>query len=142
MKALIPATMILVFLLAGVPASAGFLAEQVDDGVFFVQYQRGQMLRGSILWDREKKVQKRLVKKSHAFCLEAGYSHLKFPTLGEIAKDDYLRTVWELGAGDDSQNTSQVEGTQFGLNHAHKTRKLLLLSDLPGDGFESCQVER
>jgi hypothetical protein len=142
MKAVIPSIMILVFLLAGVPASAGFLAEQVDDGVFFVQYQRGQMLRGSILWDREKKVQKRLDKKSHAFCLEEGYSHLKFPTLGEIAKDDYLRTVWELGAGDDSQNTSQVEGTQFGLNHVHKTRKLLLLSDRPDQGFESCRVEK
>jgi hypothetical protein len=141
MKRLIPASMILAFLLAGVPASAGFLAEQVDDGVFFVQYQRGQVLRGSIIWDREKKVQKRLVKKSHVFCVEKGYSHLKFPTLGEIARDDYLRTVWELGAGDDSQNTSQVEGTQYSLNHVHKTRKLLLLSDMPGDGFESCHVE-
>jgi len=140
MKALIPASLILAFLLAGAPASAGFLAEQVDDGVFFVQYQRGQMLRGSIIWDREKKVQKRLVKKSHAFCLEEGYSHLKFPTLGEIAKDDYLRTVWELGAGDDSQNTSQVEGTQFTLNHVHKTRKLLLLSAAPDDGFRACEL--
>lgn len=141
MKTLIPASMILAFLVAGVPASAGFLAEPVDDGVFFVSYQRGQLLRGNVIWDREKKVQKRLVKKSHDFCLEEGYTHLKFPTLGEIAKDDYLRTIWELGAGDDSQNTSQVEGTQYTLNHVHKTRRLLLLSSAADVGFETCQVE-
>jgi len=140
MKRLIIATIILAFLIGGVPASAGFLAEQVDDGIFFVSYQRGQVLRGNVIWDREKAVKKRLLRKSHVFCLDEGYSHLKFPTLGEIARDDYLRTVWELGAGDASQNTSQVEGTEFSLNHVHKTRKLLLLSSRSEDGFETCEI--
>lgn len=135
--ALILSTLMLT--LVGVaPALAGFLAEPVDDGVYYVSYQRGQMLRGSILFDREKKVQKRLVKKSHEFCLTEGYAYLRFLTLGEIAKDDYLRTVWELGAGDSSQNTSQVEATEFSLNHVHKTRKLLLLSQTPEPGFQAC----
>lgn len=138
MKHPITLAILLVTLTGAVPAAAGFLAEPVDEGIYFVSYQRGQMLRGSILFDREKKVQKRLVRKSHVFCLAEGYSYLKFPTLGEIAKDDYLRTIWELGAGDDSQNTSQVEATEFSLNHVHKTRKLLLLSSTPGEGFESC----
>lgn len=138
MKRLIIVTIILAFFMGGIPAIAGFLAEQVDDGVFFVSYQRGQLLRGNVIWDREKKVQKRLIRKSHVFCLDQGYGYLKFPTLGEIAKDDYLRTIWELGAGDASQNTSQVEATQFSLNHVHKTRKLLLLAEAPGEGFENC----
>lgn len=140
MKSLITSTIILAFLVGGAPAFAGFLAEQVDEGVFFVSYQRGQLLRGNVIWDREKKVQKRLVRKSHVFCLNEGYGYLKFPTLGEIARDDYLRTVWELGAGDASQNTSQVESTEFSLNHVHKTRKLLLLSASPDDGFRACEL--
>jgi len=138
MKRLIIVTIILAFFVGGIPATAGFLAEQVDYGVFFVSYQRGQLLRGNVIWDREKKVQKRLVRKAHVFCLDQGYGYLKFPTLGEIATDDYLRTIWELGAGDASQNTSQVEATQFSLNHVHKTRKLLLLAEAPGGGFEIC----
>jgi len=138
MKRLIIVTIILAFFMGGIPATAGFLAEQVDDGVFFVSYQRGQLLRGNVIWDREKKVQKRLIRKSHVFCLDQGYGYLKFPTLGEIAKDDYLRTIWELGAGDASQNTSQVEATQFSLNHVHKTRKLLLLAEAPSEGFDLC----
>lgn len=138
MKRLIIVTIILAFFMGGIPATAGFLAEQVDDSVFFVSYQRGQLLRGNVIWDREKKVQKRLVRKSHVFCLDQGYGYLKFPTLGEIAKDDYLRTIWELGAGDASQNTSQVEATQFSLNHVHKTRKLLLLAEAPSEGFDLC----
>lgn len=125
-------------LLVAGPASAGFLAEKVDEGVYFVSYQRGQFLRGNILFDREKKVLKRLVRKSHVFCLEEGYSYLKFPTLGEIAQDDYLRAVWSLGAGDSAQNTSQVEGGDLSLNHVHKSRKLLLLSAGPAAGFEFC----
>ena len=140
MKRLIIATIILAFLISGIPAFAGFLAEQVDEGVFFVSYQRGQLLRGNVLWDREKKVQKRLVRKANVFCLDEGYTFLKFPTLGEIARDDYLRMVWELGAGDASQNTSQVEASEYSLNHVHKTRKLLLLSELPDEGFETCAV--
>jgi hypothetical protein len=67
-----------------------------------------------------------------------GFTHLKFPTLGEIAQDDYLRTVWELGAGDSSQNTSQVEATELSLDHVHKTHELLLLSTTPEEGFEAC----
>jgi len=140
MKRTIIVTIILALLIGGVPASAGFLAEQVDDGVFFVSYQRGQLLRGNVIWDREKKVQKRLVRKAHVFCLDEGYGYLKFPTLGEIAKDDYLRTIWELGAGDASQNTSQVASTEFSLNHVHKTRKLMLLSEAPDDGFMACEM--
>ena len=140
MKRLIAATLILAFVTGGAPAMAGFLAEQVDDGVFFVSYQRGQLLRGNVIFDREKKVQKRLVRKAHVFCLEESYGYLKFPTLGEIARDDYLRTVWELGAGDASQNTSQVEATEFALNHVHKSRKLLLLSRTPLEGFEACVI--
>ena len=140
MKRLIIVTIILAFFMGGIPATAGFLAEQVDDSVFFVSYQRGQLLRGNVIWDREKKVQKRLVRKSHVFCLDQGYGYLKFPTLGEIAKDDYLRTIWELGAGDASQNTSQVEATEVSLSHVHKTRKLLLLSEAPDDGFSTCDM--
>ena len=138
MKPLIIVTIILAFLIGGAPAAAGFLAEQVDDGVFFVSYQRGQLLRGNVIWDREKKVQKRLVRKAHVFCLDEGYGYLKFPTLGEIARDDYLRTIWELSAGDASQNTSQVEATEFSLNHVHKTRKLLLLAETPSAEYETC----
>lgn len=140
MKSLITSTIILALLAGGAPAFAGFLAEQVDEGVFFVSYQRGQLLRGNVIWDREKKVQKRMVRKSHVFCLNEGYGYLKFPTLGEIARDDYLRTIWELGAGDASQNTSQVEATEFSLSHVHKTRRLLLLSHTPEDEYVVCEI--
>lgn len=138
MKRSIIGTILLVTLCGAIPAVAGFLAEPVDEGIYFVSYQRGQVLRGNVLFDREKKVQKRLVRKSHLFCLDEGYIYLKFPTLGEIAKDEYLRAIWELGAGDSSQNTSQVEGTEFSLNHVHKTRRLLMLSETPDEGFEIC----
>ena len=138
MKQALTFVILSLLLLGVVPAAAGFLAEPVDEGIYFVSYQRGQLLRGNILFDREKKVQKRLVKKSHHFCLEEGYTHLKFPNLGEIARDEHLRAVWELGAGDSGQNTSQVEATELSLNHVHKTRKLLLLSNELDAGFQAC----
>ncbi len=141
MKRWITAVLLWTTLGGAVPAAAGFLAEKVDDEVYFVSYQRGQVLRGNVLFDREKKVQKRLVNKSHQFCLEEGYSYLKFPTLGEIAADDRLSRIWELGAGDESMNTSQVAGGELSLSHVHKSRRLLLLSGTPGQGFEACRAE-
>ena len=141
MKHMIILFSLLVALCGAMPAKAGFLAEKVDDSIFFVSYQRGQVLRGNVLFDREKKVQKRLVLKAHAFCLEEGFSYLKFPTLGEIATDDNLRAIWELGAGDESLNTSQPVGTLYAVDHVHKTRRLLLLETSPGEGFEACRVD-
>jgi len=141
MKRIVVALAMMVMVLGSVPAVAGFLAEKADEGVYFVSYQRGQILRGSILFDREKKVEKRLALKSHAFCLESGYSYLKFPTLGEIAADEHLRAIWELGAGDESMNTSQVVTDELSLSHVHKSRRLLVLASEPGDGFEACRVD-
>ena len=109
-------------------------------GVYFVSYQRGQILRGNVIFDREKKVRQRLERKAHEFCLQEGYEYLRFPTLGEIAEDEYLRAVWTVAAGDASRNTSQVEGTQYALNHVHKSRALLLLSVEPEEGYEPCHA--
>jgi len=140
MRRQLATAIVLALLLTSVPVSAGFLADPIDEGIYFVSYQRGQMLRGSVLFDREKKVRQRLERKSHEFCLSEGYRYLKFPTLGEVAQDEYLRAVWSVGAGDASQNTSQVEGTGHWLNHVHKSRALLLLSVDPQEGFEPCQA--
>lgn len=139
MRGKLATAIVVVMLATSVPASAGFLADPIDEGIYFVSYQRGQMLRGNVLFDREKKVRQRLERKSHEFCLAEGYRYLRFPTLGEIAQDDYLRAVWSVAAGDASQNTSQVEGTEYALNHVHKTRALLLLSVDPREGYELCQ---
>lgn len=140
MKRQLATGIVLALLVTAVPTSAGFLADPIDEGIYFVSYQRGQMLRGNVLFDREKKVRQRLERQSHEFCLAQGYRYLRFPTLGEIAEDDYLRAVWSVAAGDDSQNTSQVEGTQYALNHVHKSRALLLLSVDPREGYEPCRV--
>lgn len=140
MRRQLATAIVLALLFTALPVSAGFLADPIDEGIYFVSYQRGQMLRGSVVFDREKKVLQRLERKSHEFCLAEGYRYLKSPTLGEIARDEYLRAVWSVGAGDASQNTSQVEGTGHWLNHVHKSRALLLLSVEPQEGYELCRV--
>ena len=141
MKRKASATVLFAALLFAAPAYAGFLAEKIDDGIYFVSYQRGQVLRGELLFDTEKRVVKRIEKKSHRFCLDEGYGYLKFPTLAEIAKDETLRAVWQIAAGDESQNTSDTEGDLFGLSHTHKSRRILLLSRVPEEEFAACQTQ-
>lgn len=140
MKRKASASILVAALLCAAPAHAGFLAEKIDEGIYFVSYQRGQLLRGEVLFDTEKRVIKRIEKKSHKFCLDEGYGYLKFPTLAEIAKDETLRTVWQIAAGDESQNTSEVEGDLYGLKYTHKSRRILLLSRIPEEDFAACQT--
>ena len=131
-------------LLLALPASAGFLAEKVDEGVYFVSYQRAQILRGSLIWDTEKKVQRRLERKVNEFCVAQGYTGYRIPTLGEIARDDALRAIWQLAVGDEARNTSDNEGgggVYGDLRHVHKSRRLVLLSTEPGPEWLPCHAE-
>jgi len=86
----------------------------------------------------------RLEKKVNLFCLEEGYAYYRFPTLGEIARNEELRAVWELVAGDEALNTSDnVGGFLYGgVEHVHKSRRMLLLSESPSEGWEACHSDK
>ena len=131
-------TILVFFVLTATIASAAFLAEKVDEDIYFVSYERGKMTRGGLL-DTSKKARRKLEGRSHEFCLEEGYKYLKFPTLGEIARDEILRTVWSLAAGDESKDSSSMSGDVWsGTTTTHKSRDLLLLSHEEQEGFVMC----
>ena len=117
---------------------AAFHAEEVLPDTYFVWFERGRMLQGCLL-DSGKKADKRLFVEVHDFCRDKGYTHLKLPTLGEIALDDTLSKIWNMSAGDEGQHTtSQVGGGYYGTSRHHKTQKFLLLSKEPVDGYVEC----
>ncbi len=129
-----------------VPTYAAFNAELVDEeegqAIYFVSYQRGKMLRGGLA-DTEKKAREKLERKSHEFCLEQGYTYLRFPTLGEIARDEELSAVWKLAAGGEEKNSSETSGNRWsGTATAHKSRDLLLLVKEEKEGYIKCMKKK
>ena len=120
------------------PSSAGLLVEEIDRDIFFVSYERGRWTSATVL-DTASKARRKIEKLSHRYCLEEGYLYLRFPTLGEISRDENLRAAWELGAGDEASDSFLISGGEIYLvNKAHKTRRILILANAPGDGFEAC----
>ena len=95
-------------------------------------------MRNGIL-DTSNKARKKLVNRSHQFCLDEGYDYLKFPTVGEISRDENLRMIWRIAVGDESKDTSSLSGNIWaGTTSTHKSRDLLLLSPEEQEGFEKC----
>jgi len=120
------------------PLSAGLLVEEIDQDIFFVSYERGRWTSATIL-DTAAKARRKVEKLSHRYCLAEGYSYLRFPTLGEISRDETLRAAWELGAGDEASDSFLISGDDPYLpNKAHKTRRILLLAHTPDESFQAC----
>jgi hypothetical protein len=128
--------LVLAFFVA--PAYAGFMAQEVDEGIYFVSYERGRWTSSTVL-DTARKARRKIDKASHRFCLEEGYSYLRFPTLGQISRDESLKSVWEIAVGDEAADSFEVSGGDHGLvSKAHKVHRLLLLSTEEMEGFEAC----
>ena len=127
-----------------VPAYAGFQGEQIDEGLYFVWYERGRWTAGTVL-DTARKARRKLDRKSNNFCLEQGYDYKRFLTLGEISRDDDLLRVWQLAAGDESADSYQIADSQGNplslVSKTHKSMRLLALSGSPEAGFERCILE-
>ncbi len=119
------------------PTYAGFMAEKIDDGLYLVSYERGRLTAGSIL-DTAKKAQRKLVKKSHEFCLAEHYSYMRFASPAEIGRDDTLQAAWEIFVGDEAADSFQTSGGDLDYAKTHKTRRILILSNTEMDGFERC----
>lgn len=120
------------------PAYAGFIAERIEEDVYFVSYERGRWTSGTVL-DTVKKAQRKLEKGSHRLCLERGFSFMRILTTAEIAKDDELRAAWELWVGDEPADMFQISGGDESLvSKAHKSRRVLVLSREMQDGFSEC----
>jgi hypothetical protein len=120
------------------PAYAGFRAEKIEEGVYFVSYERGRWTTGTVL-DTAAKAVRKLNKKSHQLCLGEGYSYMRFATLGEIAEDEVLSGAWDVAVGDQPADAFQSSGGDDGLPaKVHKSSRILFLSDTPVEGFELC----
>ncbi len=120
-------------------ARADFQVELVDRGIYFVEYTRGRMTAGGLL-DTEKNADKKVESGAHALCLAAGYAFLKFPTLGEISRDENLKSVWELATGGgDGMRSKQTSGNMWsGTVQVHQSRRLVLLADEAAEGYRPC----
>ena len=120
------------------PAWAGLTTDEIDEGVYLVSYERGRWTSATIL-DTAQKARRKVEKLSHRFCLEEGYAYLRFPTLGEISRDENLRAVWEFAAGDEPADDFEISGGDRGIvSKAHKVRRILILSELEEAGFDRC----
>jgi len=127
---------LLVFLV--VPTYAGFRADKIEDGTYFVSYERGRWTSGTIL-DTAAKAVRKLDRKSHEFCLSEGYSYMRFATLAEIAADESLAGIWSVAVGDEPADVFQISGGDEGLPaKVHKSSRILFLSSAPEEGFEPC----
>ena len=123
-----------------VPAYGGFQSEVVDDGLYFVWYERGRWTAGSAL-DTARKARRKLERKSHDLCLAEGYEYLRFLTFGEISRDENLRLAWELAAGDESADSYEItDGSgYFGIvAKTHKSLRFLAVSKSYQEGFVRC----
>lgn len=119
-------------------ARADFQAELVDEGIYFVEYARGRMTAGGLL-DTEKNADRKVESGAHALCLAAGYAFLKFPTLGEISRDENLKSVWELATGGEGMRSKQTSGNMWsGSVQVHQSRRLVLLADEEAEGYKRC----
>lgn len=133
------ALLVLVCLVA--PAYAGFMAEKIEDDVYFVSYERGRWTSGSVL-DTARKAQRKLEKASHRLCLEQGFTFMRILTMAEIAEDEKLRSAWELWVGDEPADSFQISGGDESLvSKAHKSRRVLVLSREGMEGFRACAIE-
>jgi hypothetical protein len=120
------------------PLRAGILVEEIDQDTFFVSYERGRWTSATVL-DTASKARRKLEKLSHRYCLEEGYSQVRFLTLGEISRDENLRAVWEMAAGDEASDSHQITGDDpFLISKAHKSRRIVRFSVEPREGFEVC----
>lgn len=122
-----------------VPAHAGLLVEEIDTDTFFVSYERGRWTSATVL-DTAAKARRKLEKLSHRYCLEQGYGYVRFLALGEISRDETLRAVWEMAAGDEPSDSHQISGGDpYLVNKAHKARRIVRFSVGSAEGFEVCE---
>lgn len=120
------------------PAYAGFTAEKVTHDIYFVSYERGRWTAGTLL-DTAKKARRKLERASDRLCVEQGFSFMRILTPAEVAWDEDLRVAWELWAGDEPADSFQTSGGDDGLpSKTHKSRRVLLFSHEPEEGFRAC----
>ncbi|MEJ2086162.1 MAG: hypothetical protein P8Y44_10860 [Acidobacteriota bacterium] len=130
---------LIALLVAVAPAHAGLLVEEIGDDTFFVSYERGRWTSATIL-DTAAKARRKLEKLSHRYCLEEGYGYVRFLSLAEISRDEDLRAVWEMAAGDEASDSYQIAGDDpLFINKAHKTRRIVRFSTEPKERFEVCE---
>lgn len=129
----------IVALLVSIPAWAGFRTQELGEGFYFVEYERGRMLSGGVL-DTGKKVQKKLHVHSHEFCLEEGYTHIRFMSPLDIAGDEKLLAMWKMLAGE-LGSTLESDDRGGWMRH-HETRALVKFSHDEQDGFDKCESKK
>ncbi len=137
-------TLALLLVAFAAPAFAGFQAEQIDDGLYFVWYERGRWTAGSVL-DTARKARRKLERLSHGFCLAQGYNYMRFVTLGEISRDEELQRAWKLAIGDESADSYEIsdgEGFLGLVSKTHKSARLLKLSEEYQEGWTRCATQR
>lgn len=121
------------------PLSAGILMEEIDQDTYFVSYERGRWTSATVL-DTASKARRKLEKLSHRWCLEQGYGFVRFLTLGEISRDENLRAVWEMAAGDEASDSHEIAGDDpWLISKAHKSRRIVMFATEARDGYEVCE---
>lgn len=133
------ALLTVIFILSPLPASAGFEYEEIIEDYYVVSYELSKWARGGVL-DTQERMESRLLKKTHKLCLKEKYSHLRFPQLQEIARDQALRAAWleksnELA--DESGWDKWVQKT-YG-SEMHSARKIVVFTSAPGEDTETCK---
>ena len=84
------------WLCAPLPATADFESKRIDEGVYYVSFQRSEKLsRG--MFDTDKQVRKKLESKTAKLCRGEGFKFVRYPTSSEIRRDNELRRAWAGG---------------------------------------------
>ena len=138
-RVLIAALLAVIFCCGPSLALAGFEAREIADGYYVVSYELSTWTRGGVL-DTQGRVDYKLLKKTHKFCLEKKYIYLRFPLLEEVARNEALRTAWlevSREMADESGWEKWVESVYN--SETHSARKIVFFTTTPGDGLENCK---
>ena len=128
-----------IFILGPLPVSAGFEYEEIIEGHYLVSYELSTWTKGGVL-DTQDRVESRLMKKTHKLCLKENYSHLRFPQLQEIARDEALRAAWLEKSNEMAVETDWEKWVEksFG-SEMHSARRIVVFTTEPGDHTDTCK---
>ncbi|MEM7584749.1 MAG: tetratricopeptide repeat protein [Acidobacteriota bacterium] len=99
-----------------------------------MSWEAGTFTSGGLYTGSLNRANKKIVKKSQAFCDAQGFDRWRFATLSEIASDDTLRAAWDIATGGTGKtHSTERTGNWFlGVEKHNRVRRILILSRFEG----------
>lgn len=127
-------------LLVAMPATAKINSELIEgeEDLYFVEFQRGDLLRGVWYQDNPKKNERKLLKAIPEVCLEEGFAYYHVVTTREIAESEKLKNYWQEWAGGERTSERLDDDTGIVFFYTYWTKRLVRFAQEEGESFKKC----